>query len=481
LNDHLAQHASRRLRRTRWLFPALSFFLLIAFSGCHSASYPEEQIESSIQEICVKEYGVEGVEVKIVGKTIGVFLPLKKLFTTDVKHLVMSGQVENLETLFEPEPDAMDKLEDVLFTISRVMLSTDKEIDFYVLKAADVKATGLQLVLTGYIPDVRRVRLWDIPRSEYRKRVFHELKLNRTILWEEPVRGLFDNIGQVSVDELEQRYFSYPIAPDTASPFFFDFLNKLADKESVEIDVLETRSYPYANLQALLYVKLIEHYELKPGVSSTSVRYPSGQEFEYIFVVRPGEKEYKIAQVIPFHYIDDTNQLQKTNFPPELGLYQNLDTWSERFEVQEVFLGEFLAKQLNRRLQAMLIADERVRLTIKQARLNFVFLGAQEQEDEWTEAPHFVLFYNFTSKTMKKAATSAEQMLEDEDIQHVLNQVLKEFARVTYSYGFKDYDGIDLAWEGGSAMTGLKIEKSDIELFRRKKLKIADLLQTVST
>ena len=85
----------------RSLFPSLFIILSLSLlTGCHVASYPEDKVISSIQEICKKEYNIENVEVKIVGKTIGVLLPLKKLFTMDVRHLVVSGQVENLESLF---------------------------------------------------------------------------------------------------------------------------------------------------------------------------------------------------------------------------------------------------------------------------------------------------------------------------------------------------------------------------------------------
>src|SRR3990167_3663286 len=160
--------------------------LFTGLTGCDKATYPEHKVEEAIREICRQEYKIEDVEVKFAGKTIGVFLPLKKLFTTDVRQELLSGNVSSLDSLFEPEPQAMEQLENVLFTISRVLLSSDKEIDFYVLQATDVESTGLQLVLMGYVPDVRRVRLWDISRTEYRKRVLHELKFNRSVLWQKP-------------------------------------------------------------------------------------------------------------------------------------------------------------------------------------------------------------------------------------------------------------------------------------------------------
>ena len=459
-----------------------SFFtlLLTLLAGCQAVTYPDEKIASSIQEICRKEYGIEHVDVKIVGRTIGVFLPLKKLFTMDVRHLVVSGQVENLESLFEPDPEAMNQLEDVLFAISRVMLSTDRPIDFYELRASDVEGTGLELVLKGYIPDVRRVRLWDIPRSEYRKRVIHELKLNRPILWEKPVRDLFSNIGTMDAGELGQRYFSVPPSPETVSGFFYDFLTALKHKQSARVELVAIRSHPFDNLQALVYAKVRETFERKPGTPLSLIPYSSGTEFEYIFIVQPAVTEYKIVHVIPFHYLDEMNQLRPVSFPRELALYQNIDAWSERFAVEEIFLGEFLALQLNRRVQGLLTVDERVRLTINLARLQFIFRGAGKEAAALGEEPRFELYFNFVTKSMQTAPMTMERVIGDEDVLYVLEAALREFVLVIRSYRFTDYDRLELIWEPAGASQAFKISPDELDLFRRKKRELQQLLGATS-
>lgn len=452
--------------------------MLIFLAGCQVPTYPEEKIVSSIQEICRHEYGIESVDVKIVGKTIGVFLPLKKLFTMDVRHLVVSGQIENLESLFEPDPEAMNKLEDVLFTISRVILSTDKPIDFYELRASDVEGTGLELVLKGYIPDVRRVRLWDIPRSEYRKRVIHELKLNRPILWEKPVRDLFASVGTMDANELGQRFFALPPDPQTVSEFFYHFLSTLKDKQDVRMEIVQMRSHPFNNMQALVYTKVRETFELRPTTSMSLVPYPSGTEFEYIFIVQPATNEYKILHVIPFHEVDEMKQLRKTSFPEELAPYQEIDTWSERFAVEEIFLGEFLALQLNRRIQAEIMMDERVRLTINLVRLHFLFRGAGEEAARRGEEKRFELYFNFVTKSMQTAPTALERVLGDEDVLYVLETVLREFIGVIRSYDFRDYDRLELIWEPSGVSQSIKISPSELDLFRRKKIDFRNLVGT---
>ncbi len=458
----------------------LGLILAGLFTGCNSVSYPEGKIESAIKEICSKEYKVDDVEVKFAGKTVGVFLPLKKLFATDVRQEILSGHVANLESLFEPEQEAMEQLENVLFTISRVLLSSDKPIDFYTLQATDVESTGLQLVLMGYVPDVRRVRLWDISRNEYRKRVLHELKFNRSVLWEKPIRELFHNVGKLNFDEIGKRYFSAPPTLQTASPLFYNFLSSLKDKQNLKIEIKEMKSRSYRDAQALVYVKLSETYESKPGIPKNSFSYPSGTELEYIFIVEPSDRQFKIAQMVPFNYLDEGKQLKKVPMPPELDLDKNLDSWPERFTVEEIKLGEFLSRQLNRRVQALLLADERIHHTIRHAQVNFAYRNEPEETSISKPQPHFALYFDFLTKGMKKTSRTLDQVIGDEDVLYLFNLILREFADVVRSYRFSNYNYLGLIWEPGDASAVLKLAPERLDLFRTKKLDVAALLESPS-
>ena len=446
---------------------------LVLFQGC-KASYPEEKVASAIKEICLKEYKIEDVEVKFAGKTVGVFLPLRKLFAMDVRQELLSGNIANLESLFEPEPEAMEQLENVLFTISRVLLSSDREIDFYVLQATDIESTGLQLVLMGYVPDVRRVRLWDISRTEYRKRVLHELKFNRSVLWEKPVRGLFalTSEGRLDLKSAEQ-FFTKPITPETASPLLYDFLVHAKDKPDLKIDLVDIRSRAYKNNQSLVHLKLIENFEPAPGNFPAEFLYPSGSTLEYIFIVEPSDKQFKIVQVIPFYYMDETRTLKKVPLPPELDLDRNLDTWPERFNLEEITVGDFLARQLNRRVQALLLSDERIHHTIRHAQVNFAF--RTEPANTGKRSPHFSLYFDFITKGMPKNRT-LEEVISDEDILYLMDMILREFAVLARSYQFEDYEYLELVWEPAGSGAILRIEPSRLGLFRERKMDVSTLL-----
>ncbi|HQB94358.1 MAG TPA: hypothetical protein PK997_04015, partial [Candidatus Omnitrophota bacterium] len=158
---------------------SLFLFTVLFLAGCTPASYRAEKVKEEIASIAEKEYGIRQCDVRINGTTLGVFLPLDQLFAMDFKEAILSGQVTDMEQLFQPTEKAIDRIEDMLFSMSRVMLSTDKKIDFYYLQAADTEKTGMEMMFLGASDDVKKVRFWDIPRSEYRKRMIHEIQLNR--------------------------------------------------------------------------------------------------------------------------------------------------------------------------------------------------------------------------------------------------------------------------------------------------------------
>ncbi len=134
--------------------------------GC-APTYPKEKLIESLTDICKKEYSAQ-IQVKLVGKTIVVFIPLKELFDQQLNIL----------------PDAVKKIEDVVLGTSRVIFSSDTPIDFYTIIARDTK-TDVEMVMTRYVQDVYKFMYSWIPREEYRKRIlwqvdFNPLKAKRT-------------------------------------------------------------------------------------------------------------------------------------------------------------------------------------------------------------------------------------------------------------------------------------------------------------
>ncbi len=460
------------------LFRFTTFILLAAFfsaTGCHH-SYPEERVQASLKEICKKEYGIDRVETKIVGKTIGVYLPLEKIFSTDFEEMLAGGKVKDLSSLLQISPETLDKVEDVLFSTSRVILSTDKPLDFYVLKATDTELTGITLILVGYVPDIKRVRFWDISRSEYRRRVFHDLKVNYPVIWKRPVTGVFKSLGGgKNSREILDSYFLPGTNLESISPLFYSLILEAKLKEKISYDILDIRSTVGRTNEALVYVKVREDYVPKREYADHHFLLPSGFEAEYIFVLTKYLGDYKINRVVPFYYVAEDGSVQKVSFPPELQLYQNLEKWREEFELEEVLLEDFLAQQITRRIQPLLADDERIQNTFTTARVVFSYAYLDQEKKKGC-------FSIQTNLTLKKPVPLLEQELasgritaveSNEDLLYLLDVVMRECVTVLRGYWYDNYEYVKLNSVFGVSFV---FKKPDLDLYRRKKIKIGELM-----
>ena len=438
----------------------LAFVFLLSASGCKSQSYPGAHLRQDLEKICKEEYGIDYIDVKVVNETIGVYLPLKKLFTADFKEAAVAGKVRNLESLFEPSPEALEKIEDVLFSISRVILSTDLPLKFYVLQATDVEKTGMQLVLTGYVEDIKRVRIWDISREEYRKRVIHELKLNRASRWHQPIHIFFEDLKMLSDLEVQKKYFGDALPMDAIQNLFFNVLRKDGTPEQTNNgwDIIELRSAPIQKNEVLVYAKV------KPQNEELKKQLPN-VELEYLFMLSIGENLIKIARIIPFQYRDKDGLFQKIPFPPELQIQQNIDKWEEEFHLDDVKLGPFLAQQMNRRAQALTATDERIQNTFREVKIEFTY-------QDTPPPAHFDLTLEGGLNDFNHYSGSS--IVFHEDMIYLLNKIYREFVDVLRSYNFGDYDYLSLkiAQDSNSWI----VQRNDLEMFRKNKMDLQNLL-----
>lgn len=443
------------MKRT-FLALGLSLGLLMLFlQGCKAESYPVSKLREAVFKICEEEYGIDDVDVKIAGDTIGVYLPLQKLFAADFKETAITGKVRNLETLFEPSPEALEKIEDVLFTISRVILSTDKAFKFYVLQATDAEKTGMQFILTGCVDDIKRVRVWDISRNEYRKRVIHELKLNHAVIWHKPVRQFFEDISRSPIGKIQSSYFGPSVSVETLQNLFFNSLWTGSGKPPAsKWTILDMRSAAVQKNQALVYAK---------------VRAPIGTDavptdLQYIFLVSQAEEHGRIVRIIPFQYKDEKGELHRIAFPKDLQIQSNLDRWETEFTLEDISVGKFLAAQVTRRVQGLMASDERIQNTFRDIKLNFDYREEAK--------PYFSLDIETTLKDFNHY--SKDSLVYHEDMLYLLNLVSREFVEVLRGYQFEkfDYLKLNLAQDAHS----WSFAKQDLELFRRKKIDFPGLL-----
>lgn len=456
----------------------LSFLLLFA-AGCEQ-SYPEARLHQSLKDICKAEYRIDHVESKVVGKTLGVYLPLEKLFSSDFEEILTGGKVKDISSLLQIAPETLDKVEDVLFSTSRVILSTDKPIDFYVLKATDTEITGISLILVGYVQDIKRVRFWDISRTEYRKRVYHDMKVNYPVIWKRPVSGVLKDLGKKSTRDILDTYFLPGANLENISPLFYSIILEAQLKDNLSYEVLNLRSTGGRAGEALVYVKVRENYVPKPAYTDHKFTLPSRFDSEYIFVLTKYLGDYKISRVIPFYYVSDDGTVKKVDFPPELKLYENVDKWREEFELEEIFLPDFLAQQMTRRTQPLLSEDERLQNTFSTRRITFGFVYDEEDKKD---SGHFTARANLTLKNAAAAfydssagGSDLKSLLQGEalqDVYYLLDVVLREAMVMLRGYFYEKYDSIRFESIFGLSFA---LKREDLDLYRRKKINVSGLL-----
>ena len=159
--------------------------------------------------------------------------------------------------------------------------------------------------------------------------------------------------------------------------------------------------------------------------------------------------------------------------PAELDLDRNLDAWPQRFQLKEITVGDFLARQLNRRVLQMLLSDERIHHTVRHAQVNFTFRDQPETAADQT--PHFSLYFDFITKGMPKERTLKE-VISDEDVLYLMDMILREFAVLIRSYRFEGYQYLELIWEPAGSAAILKIEPAQLGQFRERKMDVSTLL-----
>ena len=188
-----------------------SFFVIIvaaAITSC-SPTYPREKMVEGVKKLCKKEYGVD-VDVKVEGKTLGVRIPLKGLF--------------DKETL-QISPKALERIDGVMLSVSRVALSSDRSIEFYIVITNDQDVPGAELVITRYVPDLRRYVFGDISRDEFTKRMVFDVRFNP--------QGIIDNwLGGFSLKDTKLDEFICEQASRRISDEFRDN-SMLAGKFSI--------------------------------------------------------------------------------------------------------------------------------------------------------------------------------------------------------------------------------------------------------
>lgn len=140
-----------------WCKNILIICSLFFVVGCDH-TYPSAKMTDAVVRLCKKEYALD-VESKLNGKTLGVYLTLKTPIV-DKAGSISAG--------------AIDQMGNIFMVVSRVALSTDKEIDFCVAVIAD-PTLKVEWLVTRYLRDVKLI-YFGFPREEIFRRTDFDLR-----------------------------------------------------------------------------------------------------------------------------------------------------------------------------------------------------------------------------------------------------------------------------------------------------------------
>lgn len=123
-------------------------------------TYPDSEIINALSRLCEKEYNID-VRVSVTGNTVWVYYPVEKML--DAKN-----QLD--ETIHK-------KLGNIYLCLERVILSTTKKIDFFVIDISDI-TVGIDFLTIGYLMDMKKFLVSSVSRNDYLNRMIRKVNYN---------------------------------------------------------------------------------------------------------------------------------------------------------------------------------------------------------------------------------------------------------------------------------------------------------------
>jgi len=142
-------------------------------TGC-GPTYRADRIVDEVQKLNKKEYDIDA-DVKMVGNTL-----IVRILVDNLMGVLLSGDSAEGK-----------KVWDSMTVLSRVCLSTDAPIQFFVVVAADRAEPSNSFVFTRYVEDVKRVMLDDISRGEFLDQTLIEMRFRAKVFSSTPPSSTF--------------------------------------------------------------------------------------------------------------------------------------------------------------------------------------------------------------------------------------------------------------------------------------------------
>ncbi len=157
-------------------------------TGC-GPSYPKDIVDEALIQMCREEYDTD-IKVRIIDSTVGIYLPVRGL----------------LDATLNISEEAAETINDVMLSASRVTLSTDAPLDFYILIAQDPLLPEIEVVLIRYVGDLKMLHYSGISRGEFGKRMIIDMKLTPQAQKEKVLRDIFTRLNIDDPEDLIREY-----------------------------------------------------------------------------------------------------------------------------------------------------------------------------------------------------------------------------------------------------------------------------------
>ncbi len=311
-----------------------SIVMLMTLPACEQmgkVTYSEKGVEQSVIELCKKEYDLD-VDVRIIGNTLGVYIPVEGL----------------VDKKLRLDPDAGKKIENVALSIHRVTMSTDRPLKFYALTARDIKTTGAEFILIGHVYDVVRVRLLDISRGEYHKRIIRDFKFNPVVAGLEEIKKLMANLNKNPkfVQGLEDIF--YPIY-------------EIGIKNSQKIELSSVMAKEISENEGLFYINTKEYYEPLPNFEVYRAIFPPGFTNEYLILVDVSKMPDPIREIVPKYFYSGT-EIRQRDLGKSFAQYKDIGYIGiDGFPKHDIDTNWFLSEQISRRIPVLFQEDKDLR------------------------------------------------------------------------------------------------------------------------
>jgi len=325
-------------------------------------TYPAAGLTQAIENVIRNDYQVN-VTAWLMGGTVGVDVPTHVLFETPAR---MSE-------------DASEALEGAVEGLGRVILSTDAKPDFLLIRAYDDLEDGNELVLIRYVYDMKQAYGMRISRGEYLKRSVLRRRVNPASLGERAVKSFIKEMEKgISIQTLNS-YFGRDISR-SMTPAFFLYLLESDYKQYLSYEIRDLKSVRIAPQAALVWVKLIENYELRKGSLESDLIYPSGFEHEWFFEIVSGVYPRVIQNIAVLNIREASGEVIRLPLPEVYARWEDISSWGEIPFHEEVELDDFVSAQAARRIENALGDEPTLKELLEVLDVGCVFMTLDPDE-----------------------------------------------------------------------------------------------------